>query len=659
PVIDNIDNNSASSPVLAFPPYLPIPLSTMSDAALPDSVLPEAHHPLGEAPPGSAGRSSASGLNQPAPISDELKARLDTIIHSEIGITTLLARLKQSVASAKDFSTFLKKRAALEEEHAQGLKKLARTVQDAAGRTDNRQGTYSASYKEIQRIHERMADHGLQFAVSLQQMSDDLQELSTNMERGRKQWKQTGLAAEKRVNEAESQAEKAKAKYDTLAEQYDRVRTGDKTGGKFGLKGHKSAAQHEEELLRKVQNADSDYQSKVEAAQMARRELVNTHRPQAVYNLQQLISECDSGLTLQQQKFATFNEKLLLSQGLCVSPIKADANGIGPKSLAEVVRQVDNEKDLRDFILSHAGNPGAVAGPEVQYERHPTLGGGGASTGSQPQAKRQSSMVFQQPNMSSPSQPASSTFQASSYSVQNELPAQGPPPTGSPQPPFPSAHEAPPVAPPPTTGPPSNLPPLKPVFGVSLEDLYARDGTAVPFIVYQCFQAIELFGLDLEGIYRLSGSANHISHMKALFDNDSSQVDLTNPESFYHDVNSVAGLVKQFFRDLPDPLFTNQYYSQFIEAARIEDDIQRRDSMHALINNLPDAHYATLRAIILHLHKVQEHYTQNRMNAGNLAICFGPTLMGANTGGNIADAGWQVRVIETILNNTFQIFDDD
>ena len=64
-----------------------------------------------------------------------------------------------------------------------------------------------------------------------------------------------------------------------------------------------------------------------------------------------------------------------------------------------------------------------------------------------------------------------------------------------------------------------NLPPLKPVFGVSLDDLYTRDGTAVPMIVYQCFQAIELFGLDMEGIYRLSGSATHISHMKALFDN--------------------------------------------------------------------------------------------------------------------------------------------
>ena len=148
-----------------------------------------------------------------------------------------------------------------------------------------------------------MVDHGLQFAVSLHQMADDLHELAGNIERGRKQWKQTGLAAEKKVLDAESLAEKAKAKYESLAEQYDRVRTGDKQGGKFGLKGHKSAAQHEEELLRKVQHADSDYGSKVQAAQTARQELVSTHRPQAVHNLQQLIAECDSGLTLQQQKF--------------------------------------------------------------------------------------------------------------------------------------------------------------------------------------------------------------------------------------------------------------------------------------------------------------------------------------------------------------------
>ncbi|CAL5866524.1 uncharacterized protein PFLUO_LOCUS733 [Penicillium psychrofluorescens] len=660
----------------------------MSDTALPEgTALPTPSLRDPDAPPSSAGRSSlgASGPDQPpqetTAIPDEIKARLDTVVHSEIGVFTLLTRLKQSVASARDFSTFLKKRGALEDEHAQGLRKLSRVIGDAASRSENRQGTYSSSYKDIHRLHDRMADHGQQFAVSLAKMADDIAELATNVERGRKQWKQTGLAAEKKVVDAEALAEKAKAKYDTFAEQYDRVRTGDRQGGKFGLKGHKSAAQHEEDLLRKVQNADSDYSSKVQAAQEARRELVATGRPQAVRAIQQLIEECDSGLTLQQQKFAVFSEKLLLGQGMCVNPLRtSDTNGaLAPKSLSEVVRQVNNQKDLHDYILSHEGNAGSVASDEVKYVRHPTLGGGSTTTAapSQPttQPKPQSTM------------PQSTAPQSFSPQTMASPIVQPPPSAGAKQPPYPT-EATPPSGPPPgqapypVSGPPasdgppplgqmpghvpmmmpppkSNLPPLKPVFGVSLYDLYTRDGTAVPMIVYQCFQAIELFGLDMEGIYRLSGSANHINHMKAVFDNDSSQVDFTNPENFYHDVNSVAGLLKQFFRDLPDPLFTSQFYADFVNAARIDDDIQRRDSLHALINSLPDAHYATLRAIILHLNKIQEHSSQNRMNAGNLAICFGPTLMGANSGGNIADAGWQVRVIETILVNTFQIFDDD
>ena len=193
----------------------------------------------------------------------------------------------------------------MEEEHAQAVKKLSRATIDTAARPDNRQGTYSESYREINSIYDRGAEHGLQFAVSVQQMADDLHELATNAERGRKHWKQTGLNAEKRVADAESLAEKAKAKYESLAEQYDRVKTGDKQGGKFGLKGHKTAAQLEEELLRKTQQADSEYASKVQSAQSARKELISTHRPQAVQNLQQLISECDSGLTLQVQKFGT------------------------------------------------------------------------------------------------------------------------------------------------------------------------------------------------------------------------------------------------------------------------------------------------------------------------------------------------------------------
>ena len=50
-------------------------------------------------------------------------------------------------------------------------------------------------------------------------------------------------------------------------------------------------------------------------------------------------------------------------------------------------------------------------------------------------------------------------------------------------------------------------------------------------------------------------------------DSSSPSLDFRNPENFFHDVNSVAGLLKQFFRDLPDPLLTREHYHSFIEAA--------------------------------------------------------------------------------------------
>jgi hypothetical protein len=93
--------------------------------------------------------------------------------------------------------------------------------------------------------------------------------------------------------------------------------------------------------------------------------------------------------------------------------------------------------------------------------------------------------------------------------------------------------------------------------------------------------------------------------------------------------------------------------------AENEDDIVRRDSLHAIINGLPDPNYATLRALTLHLHRVMENSSSNRMSSQNLAIVFGPTLMGTAPGSSISDAGWQVRVVDTILQNTYQIFDDD
>jgi Rho GTPase-activating protein RGD1 len=172
-------------------------------------------------------------------------------------------------------------------------------------RPEHRQGSFAQAYDEMLYIHDRMAENGMQFALSLHQMHDDLIELAAIAERNRKGWKTNGLAAEQRVQEIEAAMRKSKAKYDALAEEYDKARTGEPSkGGKMALfKAPRSAAQHEEDLLRKVQGADQDYHGRVQSLQSERAELVAHTRPETVKALQELVKETDSGLSLQMQKF--------------------------------------------------------------------------------------------------------------------------------------------------------------------------------------------------------------------------------------------------------------------------------------------------------------------------------------------------------------------
>ncbi|KAI1479775.1 RhoGAP-domain-containing protein [Daldinia eschscholtzii] len=714
-------------------------------------------------PPEDGGVSSTNGggpepaPTSPGPVEPETPKEVQEVLASDIGVSTMLTRLKQSITAAKEFATFLKKRSDLEDQHAKGLKKLCKSTQDSVHHSDHRQGTFAQSYEEMLMIHERMAENGIQFALSLHQMHEDLLEVAAVAEKHRKGWKQNGLAAEQRLTDVENAMRKSKSKYDSLAEEYDRVRTGEAKQGPrvFGIK-PKSAAQHEEDLLRKVQAADTDYMSKVQAYQSEKATVETSTRPEAVKALQDLIRECDSGTTLQMQKFASFNEKLLLSNGLVISPLKTVTQpGQHSRSLKEVVQAIDNKKDLENYIISvHSKVPARSSEPK--YERNPVLNPqqnvslnqvtqmhqqqgrpqsqqrqgsplpaqqqqglmssrtGGYDSISSPTgfpgpaqdftpppglapAPRPSSgpghersfshgAMLNQPSMQPPPQynvrnsiqapPTQSRFNGSGMGgppqlgalpFQNQTPLEQSPPQQGGQIGFQgsSRGDQSPVR----SGSPHGAPAPKtegaiargPVFGVSLERLYENSKGPVPMVVYQCIQAVDLYGLAVEGIYRLSGSSAHVNKLKHLFDTneDAPILDFRNPENFFHDVNSVAGLLKQFLRDLPDPLLTSEHYAGFIEAAKNDDDVVRRDSLHAIINALPDPNYATLRALTLHLHRVIEHSAVNRMNSQNLAIVFGPTLMGTAPGANIQDAGWQVRVVDTILQNTYQIFDED
>ncbi|KAK9720914.1 hypothetical protein K7432_003836 [Basidiobolus ranarum] len=104
------------------------------------------------------------------------------------------------------------------------------------------------------------------------------------------------------------------------------------------------------------------------------------------------------------------------------------------------------------------------------------------------------------------------------------------------------------------------------IFGVDLAYQLDRDHEPLPPILVKCAEAIEHFGINSTGIYRISGTIIQIQKFRTLFNRDSSQVDLTSEEKI-GDINNITGVLKLFFRELREPLYTAALSNDFINAA--------------------------------------------------------------------------------------------
>lgn len=222
---------------------------------------------------------------------------VDEIVRSDIGVTTLLTRLKQSIAATTDAASFFKKRATQEDRSAQELRKLCHSTTACIRRPESRHGTYAAGFEELTRIHETLADNGTHFAQALNTMYDDLSKMIGSMEHSRKQWKSFGLLSEKRVQDAEAQADKARARVEGLQ---DGSGSGGTITGKFaGFKAARQGLDPEE----RIAQANEEFQAKQQTARALRQELIQSQRPQAVHALRDMIDECDAGLAAHLQKY--------------------------------------------------------------------------------------------------------------------------------------------------------------------------------------------------------------------------------------------------------------------------------------------------------------------------------------------------------------------
>ncbi|XP_044734281.1 uncharacterized protein LOC123296735 isoform X2 [Chrysoperla carnea] len=182
----------------------------------------------------------------------------------------------------------------------------------------------------------------------------------------------------------------------------------------------------------------------------------------------------------------------------------------------------------------------------------------------------------------------------------------------------------------------------------------------VPLIVEICTRIVEERGLDVIGIYRVPGNTAAITLLTDEVNKGFTSSTLQDPR--WNDVNVVSSLLKSFFRRLPDSLFTTSLYPKFIEADKIDNNNRRLLMIRKLLNDLPDHHYETLKYLMLHLKRIVEHSEVNKMEARNLAIVFGPTLVRAgddNMVTMVTDMQHQCRIIESLLCHVDWFFCED
>uniref|UniRef100_A0A4W4FER7 Myosin IXB n=1 Tax=Electrophorus electricus TaxID=8005 RepID=A0A4W4FER7_ELEEL len=158
-------------------------------------------------------------------------------------------------------------------------------------------------------------------------------------------------------------------------------------------------------------------------------------------------------------------------------------------------------------------------------------------------------------------------------------------------------------------------------FGVRVIHL-TSDKVPVPVVLEIMLEHVEMNGLYTEGIYRKSGSANRMKELRQLLEADPNKVCLED-----YPIHAVTGLVKQWLRELPDPLMTFHLYNDFLHAVELPEKLEQVHAIYRVVEQLPQANFCTLERLIFHLVRVSREEKSNRMTPNSLAIVFAPCIL--------------------------------
>ncbi|KAM9814874.1 SLIT-ROBO Rho GTPase-activating protein 1 isoform X3 [Syngnathus typhle] len=181
-------------------------------------------------------------------------------------------------------------------------------------------------------------------------------------------------------------------------------------------------------------------------------------------------------------------------------------------------------------------------------------------------------------------------------------------------------------------------------------------GQAIPRVVESCIRYINLYGLQHQGIFRVSGSQLEVNDIKNSFERGNDP--LIDDES-NHDINSVAGVLKLYFRGLENPLFPKDRFSELLSCIRIDNLYDRALFIRKILLTIPRSVLVVMRYLFAFLNHLSQYSDENMMDPYNLAICFGPTLMPTPESQDQVSCQAHVNeIIKTIIIHNETIFPD-
>ncbi|KAG7932437.1 hypothetical protein OGATHE_006258 [Ogataea polymorpha] len=158
------------------------------------------------------------------------------------------------------------------------------------------------------------------------------------------------------------------------------------------------------------------------------------------------------------------------------------------------------------------------------------------------------------------------------------------------------------------------------VFGVPLDYVCEREGRQIPAIIEKMMSEIEFRGLEETGLYRKSASVSVLNEIRDVINLHG---DLNMEDQLVFDVHNLTGVIKMFFRELPEPLILDTIIPEFDKIKQLAQSEERFEQYKLIFDTLPAPNRTLLARFVKHLKMVDEYNRHNRMPASNLAKVMG------------------------------------